>query len=166
MLHVIEDYGPLVVGHVIMYHMQLAHNRYKHVPDYGPLVVVAFFRNSGYICFTLNVFCQPNPYLSLNFLNLKREPNKKEKLNKFIAKFKVPEFKFSSISFYCIHLKLSCSNMQIHRYKNIKMNFLIAYEIIQNLSKLSDMLSKNLSKSDVLSKKYYQSSIHWMLYNS
>ena len=32
MLHVIEDYGPLVLGHVIMYHMQLAHNRNKHVP--------------------------------------------------------------------------------------------------------------------------------------
>ena len=37
MLHVIEDYGPLVVGHAIMYHMQLAHNRNKHVswPDFA-----------------------------------------------------------------------------------------------------------------------------------
>ena len=37
MLHVIEDYGPLVVGHAIMYHMQLAHNRNKYVswPDFA-----------------------------------------------------------------------------------------------------------------------------------
>ena len=63
-------------------------------------------------------------------------------LNKSIAKFKVPEFKFPSISFYCIHLKLPCSNMQIHRYKNIKMNFLIAYvQIVMSKKSVQIVLS-------------------------